>query len=92
VVVLKKRGSSEAPGDGGSVEKQARAFLFIFCKTIGIFYKAALLKKNENKKKARAPRKNTKHLNPSRGHSRENRLLETATQLPFWCFYAPMAP
>ena len=27
-----------------------------------------------------------------RGHSRENRLLETATQLPFWCFYAPMAP
>jgi hypothetical protein len=28
----------------------------------------------------------------SRGNSRENRLLKSATQLPFWCFYAPMAP
>jgi hypothetical protein len=30
VVVLKKRVSSEALGDGGSVEKQARAYLFYF--------------------------------------------------------------
>jgi hypothetical protein len=28
----------------------------------------------------------------SRGHSRENRLLETATQVRCMCFYAPIGP
>jgi len=28
----------------------------------------------------------------NRGNSRENRLLKSATQLPFWCFYAPIGP
>jgi hypothetical protein len=65
VVVLKKRVSSEALGDGGSVEKQARAYIFIIWGTIGIFLKLLVCFVNEHKEKARAPRTNTKHLNPS---------------------------
>jgi hypothetical protein len=42
LVVLKKRVSPEALWDGGSAEREFRAYsVFIFEKTIGIFFDAA---------------------------------------------------
>ena len=49
--------------------------------------------KHRNKKKIDFKNSHMTSGGPNnRGHSRENELLKSATQVRFWCFCAPMAP